>query len=461
MLPSTFPTTAVAVSAMALAFGLGYLLRERMGARTRQALRAAGENSEQRLDLVLWSTGDELWEMDMVADVFTRTNPLRHLHLTNYEVVRKASTLRTEVLAEDRDEFDRALVSHFKGESEYLDVAYRARTNDGSWCWLRTRGRVVERSPDGRALRMLGTTGDITEFKNHELALEKLNHELESRVEQRTEALDQSNQELQSSLDELRKAQEQLVHAEKLAALGGLVAGVAHEINTPLGIGVTAASYLEQETRRLGVELEENRLSKESLHRFRQSALESTQLILRNLQRADKLVKSFKQVAVDQSSEQKRSIDLAVYLQEIMSSLHPALKRTQHRVQIDCPEGLVIETYPGALYQIVVNLVLNSLMHGFRERNDGNIAIAARRAGPMVVLNYRDDGSGMAEDVRRRVFEPFFTTRRGEGGSGLGMHIVWNLATQMLQGSISAHAAPGGGAAFELRFPAVIAEAPR
>src|SRR6478735_3106565 len=448
----------LAVLAMAVAFALGFLLRARLGAVTRLARKAAEKESDQKLDLVLWSTGDEFWEMDMAKDTFTRTNPLKHMFLTNYNVVQAASTLRSEVAEEDRAAFDGALVAHFKGKTEYLDVSYRARTNDGSWCWLRTRGRVVERGQDGRALRMLGTTGDITEFKNHELALEKLNEELETRVEQRTEALDLSNRELQVSLRELRDAQEQLVHAEKMAALGGLVAGVAHEINTPLGIGVTAASYLEQETRKLGVELEEKRLTAEGLHRFRQSALESCQLILRNLMRADKLVKSFKQVAVDQSSEQKRRIDLAAYLAEIMSSLHPTLKRTQHEVAIDCPAGLELDTYPGALYQIIVNLVMNSLAHAFGNRSDGHIMIRAQRSGAFATINYRDDGSGMTEDVRRKVFEPFFTTRRGEGGSGLGMHIVWNLATQVLQGSIQVESAPGHGTAFELKFPAMIEE---
>ena len=455
----------VAVLAIVVAFALGFAFRARLTAGTRLARKAAEKDSEQKLDLVLWSTGDEFWEMDMAKDTFTRTNPLKHMYLTSYNVVQAASTLRSEVAEEDRAAFDGALVAHFKGQSEYLDISYRARTNDGSYCWLRTRGRVVERAPDGRALRMLGTTGDITNFKNHELALEELNEELESRVVQRTDALDRSNRELdrsnhelQASLHELQQAQEQLVHAEKMAALGGLVAGVAHEINTPLGIGVTAASYLEQETRKLGVELEEKRLSAEGLHRFRQSALESCQLILRNLMRADKLVKSFKQVAVDQSSEQKRKIDLAAYLQEIMSSLHPTLKRTQHQVSIECEEGLEIETYPGALYQIIVNLVLNSLMHGFPNRNDGHITIRARRSGDLVVVNYRDDGVGMSEEVRRKVFEPFFTTRRGEGGSGLGMHIVWNLATQGLQGVIQVESAPGHGTAFELKFPAALKE---
>jgi signal transduction histidine kinase len=447
----------VSVVLLVLAFCLGYLIRQRLTAGNRKAHRLAQRENEQRLDLVLWSTGDELWEMDMANDVFTRTNPLRHLHLTNYEVVTKASSMRSEIMPEDRAEFDRAIVAHFKGETEFLDVYYRARSNNGEWCWLRTRGRVVERDSNGRSLRMIGTTSDVTEFKHHEIALENLNRELESRVAQRTEALNQTNQDLQNTIYELQQAQQQLVHAEKLAALGGLVAGVAHEINTPLGIGVTAASHLEQETVQMGLALEENRLTSESLHRFRQTALESTQLILRNLMRAAKLVKSFKQVAVDQSSEQKRVIDLAVYLQEIMTSLQPSLKRSAHEVEIHCPDGLVLETYPGALYQIIANLVLNSIMHAFDDKPEGTISIIARRVAEHVVIDYRDDGCGMDEEIRKKIFDPFFTTKRGEGGSGLGLHIVWNLATQVLAGSIKCESTPGGGTSFELRFPMVLA----
>jgi signal transduction histidine kinase len=171
--------------------------------------------------------------------------------------------------------------------------------------------------------------------------------------------------------------------------------------------------------------------------------------------RADKLVRSFKQVAVDQSTEDRRKIDLAVYLQEILTSLAPALKKTPYKIHADCPEGLVLDTYPGAIYQVVANLVMNSLVHGFRDLPEGRIDLEARREGAEIVLDLRDDGRGMADDVRKRIFEPFFTTRRGEGGSGLGLHIVWNLATQRLGGSITCESAPNRGTHFQLRMPAV------
>jgi C4-dicarboxylate-specific signal transduction histidine kinase len=439
--------------AVPLALGVGWLLRSWLGRGRREQAR---RDSEERLKLVLWSTGDELWELDVVRDQFIRTNPLRHLKASGYELVKDASALRSEIHPDDRPEFDRVFLSHLKGEVDYCDVAYRARDLQDEWRWLRTRGRVVERTPSGHALRMVGTTGDVTDFKTHEIELERLNAELESRVRQRTEALDHSNRDLQHSLDELRRAQEQLINSEKMAALGGLVAGVAHEINTPLGIGVTAASHLEQETKRLGTQLEDGTLTKEGLAQFRQLALESAQLILRNLMRADKLVRSFKQVAVDQSTEDRRKIDLAVYLQEILTSLAPALKKTPFKIHADCPEGLVLDTYPGAIYQVVANLVMNSLLHGFRDRTEGRITLQARREGEEVVLDFRDDGRGMTEDVRRRIFEPFFTTRRGEGGSGLGLHIVWNLAQQRLGGSISCDSEPEKGTHFELRMPMAV-----
>jgi signal transduction histidine kinase len=238
-----------------------------------------------------------------------------------------------------------------------------------------------------------------------------------------------------------------------MAALGALVAGVAHEINTPLGIGVTAASHLETESKRVRALVADGGLKRSDLEAYLDTAGSSSELILRNLKRADHLVKSFKQVAVDQSSEQRRVIELAEYLDEILTSLHPRLKRTKHEVVVDCDPTIRVNTFPGALYQVVVNLVINSLMHGFEEIAAGRVDLAVRCVDGQVEIDYRDNGRGMPETVRARIFEPFFTTKRGQGGSGLGMHIVYNLVTQMLGGTVACDSAPGQGVRFLVKFP--------
>ena len=281
-----------------------------------------------------------------------------------------------------------------------------------------------------------------------------LNEELESRVEQRTRDLQMANIELRGALERLRQAQRQLLETEKLASLGSLVAGVAHEINTPVGVGVTAASHLQEEARRLARSVAEGRLTRSELERFVRACSEGAELILRNLQRADRLVRSFKQVAVDQASEERRRVDLGQCLAETLTTLGPVLRRSGHRVELQCAPGLALETAPGALAQIVTNLVMNSLQHGFREGQSGTARIDAALVAGEVRLDYRDDGTGMDEAVRQRVFEPFFTTRRGQGGSGLGLPIVYNLVTQVLKGRIECSSGPGAGVHFVLVWPA-------
>ncbi len=443
--------TGYAAAALLLAATFGWLVRQRALERTaaERHLRA----SEARLKTTLWGTGDELWEVDLVTRELRRENPLMHIAAARDSRMADYTALAGAFHPDDLPVFQRALVAHVKGESEHFDVTYRMRDLAGEWRWLRSRGRAMRDAESGRAMKLSGTTSDVTDLKEHEAALERINQDLERRVRDRTADLSVANDSLRRTIEELQQAQQQLVESEKMAALGSLVAGVAHEINTPLGVGVTAASHLEGETQRLMRKIEANTLARSDLEAFQRVASDSAQLILRNLQRADKLVKSFKQVAVDQSSEQRRRIDLRTYLDEILTSLHPAIKRTRHVVEVECPPDLEFETYPGAIYQIVVNLVMNSLIHGFEGMEQGHVRIAAHRRGDELVLEYTDDGRGMIEDVRRRVFEPFCTTRRGQGGSGLGLHICYNLTTQVLRGTIGVESAPGRGVKFVIRFP--------
>ncbi len=412
-------------------------------------------SSEDRLNLALWGSGDEMWDMDLTSGRVRRENLLAGTELGPETQFPALVDYLEFVHPNDQARLREAFFAHLKGEVDHFECSYRTRAKDGGWLWLLGKGRVLERDAAGHAVRMVGTNRDISQLKQVEDDLRCLNDELELRVQRRTEALEQANAELKNALDQLTRAQRQLVESEKLAALGGLVAGVAHEINTPLGVGVTAASHLQQETVRLSQAVAESRVTRADLDHFIEQAQMSSDLVLRNLDRASQLVRSFKQVAVDQSSEQRRVFRLREYLEEILLSLHPRIKKQRTEVVIQCDEDLVMDTYPGALYQIVVNLVINSLVHAFDESHPGRIEISARREGEQVVIEYRDDGKGMSESVQRRVFEPFFTTRRGAGGSGLGLHIVYNLATQILGGSVSCDSTLGKGTLFRVVLPRI------
>jgi ligand-binding sensor domain-containing protein/signal transduction histidine kinase len=262
-----------------------------------------------------------------------------------------------------------------------------------------------------------------------------------------------TNEELEQALMRLKLAQAQLVQSEKMASLGSLVAGIAHEINTPVGVGVTAASTLQEWAQRLQESHREGRLTRSELDNFIAVCGDSTQILMTNLQRAAELIRSFKQVAVDQSSDERRRFRLKEYLDEILLSLAPRLNRTGHTVTVDCPEALELDSFPGAVAQILTNLITNSLVHAFPDGRAGRITLEAREDGDSVVLRYADDGAGIPPDHLNRIYDPFFTTRRGTGGSGLGLHIVYNLVTQRLGGTISARSTLGQGSSFEVRFP--------
>ncbi|MDR3385922.1 MAG: two-component regulator propeller domain-containing protein [Rudaea sp.] len=448
--PLAYLGYAAALSLLAAAVGWRTRATWRLQAAAQESIRV----SEERLKYALWGSGGELWDVDLQTGMMLRENRLDHLAATHETHAQTVAAYRPFVHPDDLADFEHALAAHLKGSQEFLEVSYRTPGRNGEWRWLLTRGRVVARDADGHAQRLVGTTTDISTLKRAEESLRNLNEELESRVETRTADLRTANTELRRTLEQLTLAQRQLLESEKMAALGGLVAGVAHEINTPLGVTVTAASYLQEECKRVARLEAENRLTSADLHAFQEAANESAQIILRNLNRADRLIRSFKLVAVDQTTEERRIIDLGAYLNEILTSLGPVLKKSPHHVRVECADALRINTYPGAVYQIISNLVMNSLTHGFEPGQIGEISIVAQRAGALVLLQYHDNGNGMTEAVRAQIFEPFFTTRRGRGGSGLGMHVVYNLVTQLLKGSIRVESTPGAGATFEIFLPA-------
>jgi len=298
--------------------------------------------------------------------------------------------------------------------------------------------------------QMVGAFNDMLEqIQSRDEELEKAREQLLGEVEQRSLA----NRELESTMADLRNTQQQLVETEKMASLGGLVAGVAHEINTPVGVAFTAASMLSGEAVTMGAAFRNGQLKKSSLEEFIHVAEESSRMILGNLERAAHLIQSFKQVAVDQSSDEVRSFTLGDYFSEVLLSLRPKLKKRAVEVIMDCQEGLVIRSHPGAWSQILTNLVMNSLTHGYEDGDEGEINISAQNVGGKLNVIYSDDGRGMDEATRKRVFDPFFTTRRGSGGSGLGMHIVFNLVNQTLGGHVKLESEPDAGVRIEIVVP--------
>ncbi|CDG85367.1 GAF domain-containing sensor histidine kinase [Janthinobacterium agaricidamnosum] len=294
---------------------------------------------------------------------------------------------------------------------------------------------------------------DILAFMASHVAVAIARMQADRAIRQAKETLEEQNAALNSALTALREAQSELVRQEKLASLGRLVAGVAHEINTPLGICVTATSHLVQELKLAREELAAGELNEDGLQQFFDIIDQTLRIMTTNTQRAAALVRSFKQVAVDQSSDDIRSFNLHNYLAEVLLSLQPKLKGKPVKVALDCPADLQLDSFPGAVSQIVTNMVVNSLVHGFAEDTPGHIAIAVRLDQGQVYLDYSDDGIGMDGATLAQLFDPFFTTKRGSGGSGLGAHILYNLVTGPLGGSVKADSAPGQGLRYRLRFP--------
>jgi len=265
--------------------------------------------------------------------------------------------------------------------------------------------------------------------------------------------LEAANKELKISLDTLERARDQLVQSEKMAALGELVAGVAHEINTPVGVGVTAASFLDAKTREFSTLYESGELKRSELETYLKTVQEVSNSILINMERAAELISSFKQVAVDQSSEKQRRFNLKEYIDEVLLSLRPRYKKTAHSICVNCPLDVEINSYPGAFSQILNNLIMNSLIHGFQDKEEGEIRIEICFDDGELIFIYKDNGCGMDEARKEKAFDPFFTTRRGKGGTGLGMSIVFNLVTQTLKGRVWLDSAPGQGMCLTMTFP--------
>ncbi len=284
----------------------------------------------------------------------------------------------------------------------------------------------------------------------------KENEELKEKVNFRTNALKESNQDLLSTLEKLHQFQEQLVETKKIASLGDMVAGIAHEVNTPIGLGVTASSLLADKLDEIKSSFEEKTLKSSQLKKFLTDGEENVAIIFRNLERAAKLISSFKKVAVDQTSAECVTFNVRVLLEEVILTLAAKLKSSQVSYTLDCPDDLMIKSKPGPLNQIIINLILNSIYHAFEGLEQRSFNISIIILSEQLHISYSDNGNGINENIKKRIFEPFTTTKRGAGGSGLGLHLVYNLVTQVFDGYINVESSQGNGVKFDITFPVVI-----
>ncbi len=284
----------------------------------------------------------------------------------------------------------------------------------------------------------------VAVFRENAIAKRKAENELRA-----------SKERAEKALDDLREAQQNLIAAEKLAALGGLVAGVAHEVNNPIGISLTVASSFARRCDDFAREVDAGPLRRSRLDEFLEGGRDAASQLVANLQRAGELVQSFKQVAVDRSHAERRQFDLKESTDQIVASLRPVLKKSQIALTVDVPPGILMDSYPGAYGQVLTNLFLNSVIHAFPDGRAGSVIVEARQLRDDVDIFVFDDGVGMSEETQRRALDPFFTTRRNEGGTGLGLHIIFNLVTQQLGGRLTFESRLGWGTRFRISVPRV------
>ncbi|HEX7566859.1 MAG TPA: PAS domain S-box protein [Bradyrhizobium sp.] len=347
---------------------------------------------------------------------------------------RTTSDLMSRYGAQKTDENDRRVLKAGRGlgfyEEEYLDSAGKLRQ------WLVNKLPLFD--ADGAIENIVSVALDIGERKRGEQEMRKAKDAAEA------------------ALKNLRETQNSLIEAEKLAALGRLVAGVAHEVNNPVGISLTVASSLERKTALFASEVARGDLRRSSLNEFLESSRDASSQLVANLNRAAELIQSFKQVAADRNYSDQRSFDLGDLTEQVVMSLRPGLRKHHLTLTVDCEPNLTMNSYPGPYGQVLTNLFLNAVAHAFPDGRPGEVHILVRESGKdNVEIIFSDNGCGMSLDVRRRAFDPFFTTRRDQGGTGLGLHIVYSIVTNRLGGRLDLDSEPGRGTQIQIILPKV------
>lgn len=408
---------------------------------TEQALR----DSEERFRALSDMSSDFFWEQNEDFE-FTALSGRKAAHLLACNVLSIGTKAWENPRNTGQTDDWGPLRVRLDARESFRNFEYALTMPDGSTLHLLVNGDpVFDAAGNFRGYR--GTAKDISTQKATEAQIRLLNQTLEQRVIERTRELRESN-------EQLSQAMEQLVQSEKLASLGNLVAGVAHELNTPLGNALVATTSLRDQIGELGQHVEDGSLRKSDLRNFIETSHHGCTLVENNVRRAVTLIGNFKQVAVDQTSAQRRTFDLRQTVQEVVGTLGPTLRKSRFEVTVDIPEALTLDSYPGPLDQVITNIVTNATIHAYEAGQSGSLLIHSTLLGTdQVELLIADGGLGIPTERQGRVFDPFFTTRLGQGGSGLGLYIVYNIVTSLLGGSIQLVSVPEAGTCFVIRLP--------
>jgi PAS domain S-box-containing protein len=414
----------------------------------RKASERALKLERKRLSNILKGTNAGAWEVNLqthegaVNERWANIIGYTREELTPVSLDTMIAALHPDDIAPGRD----ALLQHLKGLTPYYRFEHRIRHKDGRWIWVAAHGQISTYTADGRAQWMAGAHLDITERKAAEHQIQELNETLEERVAERSAQLNEAMQTLHHSQEELAR------NAAK-ATLGTLVASVTHELNTPLGNSLITASTCSDMAKRFQARVDSGQLKRSDLNSFLAEIREGSDLIERNLHRAVDLVRNFKQVAADQASEQRRHFELLGVVKEVLDTLAPSLRRFPHQVSHTIPAAVMLDSFPGALGQVLINVINNAYLHAFEDREVGHVHIEAQVGGGWVDMYITDDGVGMSQELMAQLFQPFFSTKIGRGGTGLGMTIVENLVKKTLGGTLHVASTLGVGTRLHIRLP--------
>ncbi len=405
-----------------------------------------------------------LFQRSPVALVLLRKSDLRStevndawldlLGFTRDEAVGRTSA-ELNMVVDESDTADTYRRLHQLGRAEHIDV--RRRHKDGR---ILTCSMSIQDFSIKEEDLVIVSLVDVTRQRAAEAEVRALNLELEQRVLARTDNLARANTELAEALAALKRMQSEVIRSEKMSALGSMVAGIAHELNTPIGNSLTVASTLHANTADMQKTVASGSMRRSALDEYLRGMSHGNDILMRALTRAAELISSFKRVAVDQSSDVRRVFDLKTVVQEVCISLEPMFRNKGFHLEVDIPAGIEMDGFPGPLGQVVTNLVSNAVQHGFEGRDHGVMRVMAQASdGNAVLITFSDDGVGMSAETQKRVFDPFFTTKLGKGGSGLGMHILYNIVTSVLEGQVDVQSAPGAGMTVRIVLPLKVSSA--